>query len=344
MPRDGTGLRRGARMAGLISSIGAAAATALLGAAMLAPAAAQSVPTIRVGWTVPAEEAKWLIMKRPELFPDSGKHYKIEWFQFQGTPPMSQALVAKAVDCATQAPISFAKAVGEGALQGYILGSLAQEKKGFFAVLWAVPEDSPIKTIADLKGKTVATTVFGGGIHALMMVLLERNFVDPQKDVTMREVGFPLVEDALRAGRVDAGPFAQPFWARAKEKGGLRVLFELSDVQSPLTETFEACRKDFVDANPDAVRAYMADFKRGTKYAIAHPEEARQVTSEVTKIDLPTLEKYLMTERDFYRDPTGTPDFAAIQKTWDLFYEKQLIAKPLAVTDYQRLDVTPQPD
>src|ERR1700722_9831344 len=146
------------RMAGWASSIRIAAATALLGASVLAPAAAQSVPTIRVGWTVPAEEAKWLIMKRPELFPHYGKQYKIEWFQFQGTPPMSQALLAKAVECATQAPISFAKAVGEGALQGYILGSLAQEKKGSFAVLWAVKAESPIKTIADLKGKTVATT------------------------------------------------------------------------------------------------------------------------------------------------------------------------------------------
>src|SRR5271168_4159104 len=142
-------------MAGLISSIGAAAATALLGAMMLAPASAQNVPTIRVGWTVPAEEAKWLIMKRPALFPDYGKKYQVEWFQFQGTPPMSQALLAKAVECATQAPISFGKAVGEGELQGYILGSLAQEKKGYFAVLWAVKEESPIKTIADLKGKTV---------------------------------------------------------------------------------------------------------------------------------------------------------------------------------------------
>ncbi|MEJ0071535.1 MAG: ABC transporter substrate-binding protein [Pseudomonadota bacterium] len=240
--------------------------------------------------------------------------------------------------------MSFGKAVGEGELQAYILGSLAQEKKGSFAVLWAVKDDSPIKTVADLKGKTVATTVFGGGIHAIMMVLLERNGLDPQKDITMREVGFPLVEDALRSGRIDTGPFAQPFWARAIEKGGLRTLFELSDVQSPLTETFEACRKEFVDANPDAIRAYMADFKAATKYAIAHPDEARKVTSEVTKIDLPTLEKYLMTERDFYRDPAGTPDFAAIQKTWDLLYEKKYISKPLDVKNYQRLDLTPKPD
>jgi ABC-type nitrate/sulfonate/bicarbonate transport system substrate-binding protein len=337
-------------MAGLASSIGAALvgaaliAPAVIGSNLIGPAAAQSPPTIKVGWTVPAEEAKWLIMKRPELFPNQGSKYKVEAFQFQGTPPMSQALLAKAVDCATQAPISFGKAVSEGALQAYILGSLAQEKKGSFAVLWAVKDDSPIKSVADLKGKTVATTVFGGGIHAIMMVLLERNGIDPQKDITMREVGFPLVEDALRSGRIDTGPFAQPFWARAVEKGGLRTLFELSDVQSPLTETFEACRKEFVDTNPTAIGAYMQDFKAATKYAIAHPDEARKVTSEMTKIDVPTLEKYLMTERDFYRDPVGAPDFVAIQKTWDLFYEKKYLAKQLDVKDYQRLDLTPKPD
>ena len=331
-------------MAGLASSLRAAVVVTVLAIGASAPALAQGVPTIRIGWTVPAEEAKWLIMKRPELMPNHGKAYKAEWFQFQGTPPMSQALLAKALECATQAPISFGKAASEGDLKGYILGSLAQERKGSFAVLWAVKEDSPIKRVADLKGKTVATTVFGGGIHYLMLVLLERQGLNHDKDITLREVAFPLVEDALRAGRIDSGPFAQPFWARATEKGSLRTLFELSDVQSPLTETFEACRKEFVDANPEAIRAYMADFKFATQYALAHPEEARKVTSEVTKIDLPTLEKYLMTERDFYRDPAGVPDFKAIQATWDLFTEKKFMGKRLDIKDYQRLDLTPKAD
>ncbi len=68
------------------------------------------------------------------------------------------------------------------------------------------------------------------------------------------------------------------------------------------------------------------------------------MTSEVTKIDLPTLNKYLMTERDFYRDPVGTPDFASIQKTWDTFYEKKYVTKHLDVKTYQRLDLTPKAD
>ena len=36
-------------------------------------ALAQDIPTIRVGWTIPAEEAKYWMMKRPEKFPNLGK-------------------------------------------------------------------------------------------------------------------------------------------------------------------------------------------------------------------------------------------------------------------------------
>ena len=68
--------------------------------------ASQAQQTIRVGWTIPAEESKYWMMRRPQEFPDLGKTYNIEWTQFQGTAPMTQALAAGALDCATQAPLS----------------------------------------------------------------------------------------------------------------------------------------------------------------------------------------------------------------------------------------------
>jgi len=78
------------------------AALGLAAGALVSSAQAQNIPTIRVGWTIPAEEAKYWMMRRPQEFPDLGKTYKIEWSQFQGTSVMSQALIAGALDCATQ--------------------------------------------------------------------------------------------------------------------------------------------------------------------------------------------------------------------------------------------------
>lgn len=59
-----------------------------LGAAAAVSAGAGSSwaqQTIRVGWTIPAEESKYWMMRRPAEFPNLGKTYNIEWTQFQGT-------------------------------------------------------------------------------------------------------------------------------------------------------------------------------------------------------------------------------------------------------------------
>src|ERR1700758_2623461 len=78
-------------------ALAVAAAVSVLGGV----SASQAQQTIRVGWTIPAEESKYWMMKRPQEFPDLGKTYNIEWTQFQGTAPMTQALAAGALDCAT---------------------------------------------------------------------------------------------------------------------------------------------------------------------------------------------------------------------------------------------------
>ena len=88
--------------------------------------------TIRVGWTIPAEESKYWMMRRPAEFPDLGKTYNVEWTQFQGTAPMTQALAAGALDCATQAPLSLANGVVGGNLKAYIVAQHVFENPGGF--------------------------------------------------------------------------------------------------------------------------------------------------------------------------------------------------------------------
>src|SRR3977135_383048 len=176
--------------------------------------------TIRVGWTIPAEESKYWMMRRPAEFPDLGKPYNIDWTQFQGTAPMTQALAAGALDCATQAPLSLANGVVGGNLKAYIVAQHVFEKPGGFSVYWAVKDDSPIKTIADLKDKTVGISVIGGGTSGPFGRVLAKNGIEPKKDIKLVEVGFAVSEDALRQGRVDAVNMNQPFAARAEAKGG----------------------------------------------------------------------------------------------------------------------------
>ena len=315
-------------------------ALALLALAAALPAAAQDIPTIRVGWTIPAEEAKYWIMRRPQEFPNIGKAYKIEWVQFQGTAPMVQAMAAGALDCSTQAPLSLAQGAVEMGLQGYIVAQHVGEKPGSFSVYWAVKADSPIKTVGDLKGKTVGVNAYGGGLYYPLVVILRKYGLDPEKDIKLVETGFPPSEDAIRSGRVDAGVLNQPFAARAEAKGGLRKLFALSDIQPTIVHILEVCKKEFVEQHPDVVKLYVRDLTAGMKKAMANRAETLKIVSEVTKAPVEVLDSYLLKPNDFAREPGAHPNFAGIQAMFDLYLKAGLLKKPLDVKQFRRDDVT----
>jgi ABC-type nitrate/sulfonate/bicarbonate transport system substrate-binding protein len=289
--------------------------------------ASHAQQTIRVGWTIPAEESKYWMMRRPAEFPNLGKTYNVEWTQFQGTSPMTQALAAGALDCATQAPLSLANGVVGGNLKAYIVAQHVYEKPGGFSVYWAVMEDSPIKKIADLKGKTIGISVIGGGTQGPFELLLKKNGVDPKTDIKLVETSFSISEDALRQGRVDAVNMNQPFAARAEAKGGTRKLFSLSEEMPNIVHILEACRADFVDKNPELVKAYVRDITLGMKKALADRAETLKVVSEQLKAPIAVLDTYLLKDNDFGRDPGAAPNFEAIQKMLDIYAATGMLPK-----------------
>jgi sulfonate transport system substrate-binding protein len=300
---------------------------------VISQAAAQD--TIRVGWTIPAEEAKYWMMRRPQEFPDLGKIYKVEWTQFQGTAPMVQAMVAGALDCSTQGVLSLAQGVAQADLQAYIVAQHVGERPGSFSVYWAVKEESPMKSIADVKGHSVGINVFGSGIYGPMALLLKRNGVDPEKDIKMVETGFPASEDAIRAGRVDVGVLNQPFAARAEAKGGLRKLFSLSDQLQNIVHIFEVCRKDFVDRNPDLARRYVRDMTLAMKMAVSNRDETLKVDSEITKAPVAVLDTFLLKPNDFAREPGAKPNFEGIQAMLDIYADTAMVSKKLNAAQFR---------
>ena len=314
--------------------LAAAAACSLLA---LPPAHAQD--TIRVGWTIPAEEAKYWMMRRPQAFPELGKSYKIEWTQFQGTAPMVQAMAAGALDCSTQGVLSLAQGAVQASLQTYIVAQHVGEKPGSFSVYWAVKEDLPIKTVADMKGRSVGINVFGSGIYGPMALLLKRNGVDPEKDIKLVETGFPASEDAIRGGRVDVGVLNQPFAARAEAKGGLRKLFSLADQQQNIVHILEACRKDFVDRNPELARKYVRDLTAGMKKALADRAETMKVVSEVTRAPIEVLDTFLLKPNDFAREPGAHPNFEGIQAMFNIYAETGMVSQKLDVARFRHATI-----
>lgn len=324
-------VRTRARVAALLAGVLLVGATSA--------ALADSAPTIRVGWTIPAEEAKYLMMRHPEMFPNLGKVYQVDWVQFQGTAPMIQAMLAGALECTTMAPISLAQGAVQGGLQAYIVAQHAEEKKGSFSVYWAVKDDSPIKTPADLKGKKIGTNAYGTSVYYDLALWLKQHGLDPQRDVQIVETGFAPAETALRSGRIDAAPLVQPFAGRAEQKGGVRKLFSLDAVQSPLVHVFEGCGKSYTDAHPAVIKAYVHDLSTAMDKVLHDRQLGIEVDQAVMRVPKPVLESFALSPKDFYRTAGAAPDLASIQQSFDLFYHAGFVSKPLKVDDFVRRDV-----
>jgi ABC-type nitrate/sulfonate/bicarbonate transport system substrate-binding protein len=290
---------------------------------------------IRMGWGIPAEEVKYVMMKRPQILKNYDKVYTLEWFQFAGTAPQATALAAGGLDAATLAALSLAESIDKVGLDVKVTGGIIMEVSPNFTSTWLVLDNSGINTVKDLKGKSIGVNVYGASLDHIQRAILRRGGLDPEKDVKILEIAFGLMEATLRRGDIQCGAFPQPFLFRAMEKGGVKPLFRLGDIQPKFVQLINVFQTKFIEKDPEVVRAFLEDWKFASRYIQQNPEEVRKITSEVTKLPLDLLSKFLLTKDDFYRDPIGEPDFETMQKNWDFFYEKaKAISKRLDVKNY----------
>ena len=291
--------------------------------------------TIRMGWGIPAEEVKYVMMKRPQILKHYGKEYSIEWFQFAGTAPQTMALAAGGLDAATLSSLSLAESIDKAALDVKVTGGIIMEVLPNFTSTWLVLENSGINAVKDLKGKSIGVNVYGASLDHIQRAILRRAGLEPEKDVKILEISFGLMEATLRKGDIQCGAFPQPFLFKAVGNGGVKPLFHLGDIQPKFVQLINVFHTKFIEKNPEIVKAFLEDWKIASRYIQENPGDVRKVTSEVTKLPLDLLNKFLLTGNDFYRDPIGQPDFDTLQKNWDFFYENsKAISKKLDVKNY----------
>ncbi|WP_235498264.1 ABC transporter substrate-binding protein [Frankia sp. R43] len=106
--------------------------------------------------------------------------YKIEWSDFSAAAPLLQALRAGAADIGQAGDAPILNALGAGAPLK-VVGAARTSPKGV-AIL--VPKDSPIRTVADLRGKTVSPSTEGSIGHYLLLGALKEAGLTPD-DLTI---------------------------------------------------------------------------------------------------------------------------------------------------------------
>ena len=249
---------------------------------------------------------------------------EVRWTEFPGGPQLLEGLNVGAVDVGYvgEAPPIFAQAAGAQFV--YIGNDPASPR----AEAIVVRQDSPIQSVADLKGRKVALNK-GSNVHYLLARLVEKAGV-PLADLQVVYLPPADARAAFESGRVDAWVIWDPFLAAAEKQFGARVLADGQGVVN--NYQYYLAQRDYASRHPQVIQALFAASVEDGEWLKAHlPQAAAQIAPLQ---GLPAEVVELALQRQAFSVRPITPAVAADQqKIADTFHALKLIPKAIKVRD-----------
>jgi NitT/TauT family transport system substrate-binding protein len=258
----------------------------LIAAAMAADAAdrafAEDTLRLTVGqrglWDTSISE----VGQRSGIFKKHGLNLEILWTQ--GSGETQQAVIAGSVEIGTGVGIM-------GALSAYSKGApvriIGNEMTGAGDLFWYVKSDSPIKTIRDANGKTIAYSTNGSSTHGIVTAFVKEYAPTAKPTPTG---GPPATLTAVMSGQVDVGWSAPPFGLDQLDRSEIRQIatgndtaFKGQTVRLLITNIATlTSRKDAIDRYIKAYRETV-DFMYSDPAALKIYAEFAGITTEKAK-------------------------------------------------------------
>ena len=189
-----------------------------------------------------------------------------------------------------------------------------------------MPKDSPLQSVADLKGRSIALNK-GSNVHYLLVKALEKAGI-AYGDVKTSFLTPADARAAFERGSVDAWAIWDPFQAAAEETIEARQLTDGSGIVSNYQFYFST--EEFVGRAPEVVDAVLSGVAEIGAWTKSDPTAAAQEFSPLIGIPVPILEKALA--RQQYDVKAVGPDVAAQQQqVADAFFGLGLIPRQLDI-------------
>lgn len=296
-------------------------ALALLSAGVLQAQTPEQPAEIRIGYQ---RNGVWPLLKAKGILEAAFPDTIITWSVFPAGPQLLEALNAGALDLGStgDTPPIFAQAAGTPLTYvAVISGSGAGS-----AVL--VPQDSPLQSVAELKGKKVAFQKASSS-HLLTVRALEQAGIS-YEDIEPIFLAPPEARAAFESGSIDAWTIWDPFRAAAIEELGARALVEGSEVAQ--INSFIEASNDFVATYPDAVRTIVETAREWQEWIYENTDEYSDILAAETGLTVEVIKTTLRTEVQEYRWIDDVA-IASQQNVADIFFALELIPEPLVIQD-----------
>jgi sulfonate transport system substrate-binding protein len=247
----------------------------------------------------------------------------VKWIEFSSGPPMLEAMNVGSVDYGAvgDSPPVFAQSAGAAIV--YAAGEPITNGQGIL-----VQKNSPIRSIADLKGKRIGFTK-GSSAHNIVVQTLEKAGLT-YADITPVYLTPPDAGPAFASGSIDAWSIWDPYFAIGEIKQNGRILVNASEIVR--TNSFYIANRDFAKNHGPLLQQIIDVTSSTAKWAEAHRDQVARSLSAVTGIPL-DIQTVAADRSSFAVGPITDDIIATQQGVADRFYKLGLIPKPIVVRD-----------
>ena len=182
-----------------------------------------------------------------------------------------------------------------------------------------VPKDSPIQSLADLKGKKVAATK-GTDPFLFLLQSLQKAGLD-KNDVEIVHLQHPDGRVALERGDVQAWAGLDPLMASSELQAGSRLLYRNRDFNSySVLSVTEKLAKE----QPELIKQVIAAYEQARQWAIANPDALAQLLASEAKLPL-EVAKLQLSRTDFSNPQPGAEHIKALKAAAPILLDEQLV-------------------
>ncbi len=293
---------------------------------------AQAMPKLRIGYWPVAAGLPFFAAIEKGYFKDAG--LDVEPLKFAGAQQVMEAMLSGRSDGSSNGTGSANLAIGEIAQPGLFKIFCTNPSNAKFVLdEFITAKDGPITTMLDLKGKRVAS---GPGIQnvTLCKTMLERAGAT---GAMVSELPIGQHVAAIVAGQVDACYTLEPTGTVGRMNGTTRVIeagvvakYILGDPMAPWHGGAASLTTEFIKKNPEVAKKFIAAYTRGVELVRTQPAEARQYMKGYTAIEGALTAEVPLASYMLYNEFKPS-DIAYFQKFYDLFTEKGIFDKKVAV-------------
>jgi sulfonate transport system substrate-binding protein len=247
----------------------------------------------------------------------------VKWVEFSSGPPMMEAMNVGSIDYGAvgDSPPVFAQAAGAAIV--YAAGQPITNGQGIL-----VPQNSPIRSIAELKGKRIGFTK-GSSAHNIVVQTLEKAGLG-YGDITPVYLTPPDAGPAFANGGIDAWAIWDPYFAIGETKQNGRILVNAQEITK--ANSFYIANRDFAKIHAPVLQQIIDVTTSTAAWAETHRDEVAKSLSAVTGIPLDI--QTIAANRSQFRVGPVTDDIITTQQgVADRFFKLGLIPKQIAIRD-----------